>query len=99
LHAAGRQSAAQHSIQDQAERVDVCAGGNRLASQLFWRGKSGRQASGGGLRRTPVQKFGNTEIQELGLRHFRDHNIAGLQVTVHYQFTVCVLHGGTDLFE
>ena len=99
LQAPGR-GAHQQFVKQQAQRVHVGGHGDRAAFDLLGRGVVGRQQ---GLRlrgRAAVgYQAGDAEVEQLGVAVVGDQDVGGLEVAVHHQVAVRVVHGHADFAE
>ncbi len=90
-----------------AERVDVGGGGDRLAQQLLGAGVRGGHrpevAAGGFPQRqregVRIEQLGDAEVEQLGLGFGGDQDVRRLEVAVHHQLLVGVAHRAADLAE
>ena len=96
-----RQLAAGQFEQHHTQRKHIGRGANGLAGDLLRRGVVRRQAAAGmacdvaGRRRPPavvIEQTGDAEVQQLGLAARGDQHVGRLQVAVHDELRVGVLH-------
>nr|WP_326538432.1 hypothetical protein [Pseudorhodoferax sp.] len=93
--------AGQQQVEQQPQCIHVGGGGDGVATRLLGRGVvRGQHTSAvacqfGGVARCSivVQQLGYAEVQQLDLALGIHQHVAGLQVTVHNQLPVRVLHG------
>ena len=101
-----RLAAREQLVQHDAERVDVARGRDAAAAHLLGaRVLGGHEPHlGAGLRRrlgraVGLEQLGDAEVQQLRHPGGSDEDVAGLDVAVHDEALVRVLHGAADLPE
>ena len=99
---AQRQLAAGQLEQHHTQRKHIGRGANGLPGDLLRRGVVRRQAAAGMPRDVAgrggrvggvAEQTGNAEVEQLGLAAGRDEHIRRLQIAVHDELRVGVLHG------
>ena len=91
-------------VEQHAERVHVGRRGQGLAANLLRAGARGREHPGVARRGLGAardqgrgQELGEPEVEEDRLAFLVDQDVRGLQVAVHHQAAVGVVHGVADL--
>lgn len=92
------------AIEDDAERVDVAGGCDRLAAHLLGAREFGSHGPRVGRVRVDclevefgIEQLGNAEIEQLGLAFRGDKNVCRLQVAMDDQLLMSVFNRGADL--
>ncbi len=89
--------------EDDAEGVDIGAGGDGVGGDLFGAGVAGGEEDlgGGGLGRGEgvVEKFGDAEVEEFGFAALVDEDIGGFEVAMDDEVGVGEGDGGAELAE
>ena len=91
----------QQLVQQYPQRIDVAAGGHAAAQDLLRAGviDGPRREARGVAAFARRHDLGNPEVQQLHRPVGGDENIGGLQVAVHHQVPVRILHAGADLLQ
>ena len=94
-----RRAARQRLVEQYAERIDVRRGRDRASEDLLGRGVLRREyaflQSGDGQRMRETfrrKQLGNAKIEKLRRTLVGDEDIRRLDITVHHQVAVCVVH-------
>jgi hypothetical protein len=97
--ATGRQLTGQLPEQQQAKRVEIGGGADRLPAQLFRFHIGRRQTAAGGFGLAFVEQLGDAEVEQFGFAARIHHHVGGLQVTVHHQLAMGMIDCAKDLLE
>ena len=94
------QGATEQFVEDRTQTVDITGDGRRHACTSLGRGIGARVTGSTALAAAVgVDQAGNTKIKQPNLSVFINHDVGGLQIGVHNQLTMGVLHGLADTHE